>query len=311
MGTTYRYHVFNLELIGDELYIVYGVDGERFSNILLITRINLEDLAGNRDELYLSAINYPSQQVQSSIAVNLVKREELNATTLSLNYTSTVIASTPINIQQSSNYAELGHDTVSLVKRNITSMLIEVDTPEETMKYTDFELTGVRYTVKCMYSTGIGIKGIDVILSAKIYVDDKYMGTISKAVETDRQGNAELGIMRDEINATGDIRIEWILSVNGYTVNGTITIKYPFPRTTTTTATTTTTTTIPPPPQATTTTTIKTPPTGGGGITTTTPMGGGTATTTPQAGGGSLLVLILVIIVVIAAVIGFILFRRR
>lgn len=312
-GNIYPYKAYRINCVDNTLYIVYGVSGETAANMLLISSIDVEKLATKHEEVYMNSLDYPSKQVKSVVKIELSSEEDIQPTTYTITSTGSSVEGVTLTPDTSSEYRDLTIDKVGLATAPLKSTIVYVKAPDETMKYTDFELTGLTYSVTCKYPTGVGVSNVDVELTAKIYIDNNYLKTIDKAIKTDRQGMARLSITKDEINATGDIRVEWILRIDGYTVNGTTTIPYPFPRTTTTTAGNTTTTTIPPPPTGPTgTTTTTTTTSGGAGKTTTTTAGEAeTITTQPQGGGLNLLIIVLIIIIVVAIAAGFIMLRRR
>ncbi len=305
------YSPYKVELLGDNLVIIYSTK-DTYSNRLLYTMINIDKILEKPETIYKGVANYPSTNVKSITTVKLVQNTTLEKTTSTTTINTASINIQDIQLQDSTTKRDLETTSITSTATSINGVKITIDAPDKTVSYGDYELAGLTWTVKATLNN-IGVQGINATLTAKVYVDNQYYKTIRKSTITDNQGRGIIRITKEDINKTGDIYIEWNMKVYGYKINDTITIKYPYPRTTTTTPTTTTAqggnTTTTTSAQTTTTPGQTTTPQGG---TTTQPGGGGAATTTTPRGGLSpgLIIAIIVIVAVIAGI-GIILFRRK
>ncbi len=304
------YSPYKIELLGDNLVIVYSTK-DTYSNRLLYTTINIDKIMEKPETIYKGIANYPSTSVKSITTIKLVQNTTLEKTTSTTTINTANIDIQVIQLQDSTTKRDLETTSITSITTSINGVKLTIDAPDKTVNYGDYELAGLTWTVKATLNN-IGVQGINATLVAKVYVDNQYYKTIRKSTITDNQGRGVIRITREDINKTGNIYIEWNMNVYGYKINDTITIKYPYPRTPTATPTTTiqggnTTKTTP----AQTTTTQGQTTTPQGGTTTHSGAGGTPTTTTPKGGLSPGLIAAIVVIVAVIVGIGLVLFRKK
>ncbi len=299
------YYPYYMRMMGGNLVVIYSTK-DSYSNMLLYLTINLPRIAEKPETVFQGSANYPSATTKSIVKITQTSNKTLEAASSTTTITTSSVQVTSVSLKDSTEKRDLDTSSINTVTATISGISITVEAPDKSMPYSDYELAGLVFTVTTTLG-GVPINNVNVSLTAKIYVDNKYNKSIHATTETNNQGTAVIRLTKQDINATGDVLVKWIIAIDGYTINGSTLIKYPFQRTTTTTTTPPLTTTTTPQAGNTTTTTPTTTTGPGGGGASTTPQ-----TTSPSRGGGGLSTgLIITVIVIVAAAAGAVIFLMK